>query len=86
LAPRQLKPFISQELLDGPLRPIDYVEGDRVVRGYDASILVAVCGVWLEARKHGALQNGSLPLSIQGMVNPHYFQTDPLPTIFVNTR
>lgn len=60
LAPRQLKQFISQELLDGPLKPIDYVDGDRVVRGYDASILVAVCGVWLEARKHGALQKQQL--------------------------
>lgn len=60
LAPRQLKPFISQELLDGPLKPIDYVDGDRVVRGYDASILVAVCGVWLEARKQGALQKQQL--------------------------
>ncbi len=60
VAPRQLKPFISQELLDGPLKPIVYVDGDRVVRGYDASILVAVCGVWLEARKAGALQKQQL--------------------------
>lgn len=60
LAPRQLKPFISQELLDGPLKAIDYVDGDRVVRGYDASILVAVCGVWLEARREGALQKQQL--------------------------
>lgn len=60
LAPRQLKPFISQDLLDGPLKPIDYVDGDRVIRGYDASILVAVCGVWLEARRQGALQKQQL--------------------------
>jgi hypothetical protein len=56
VAPRQLKPFITQELLDGPLKPIDYVDGDRLVRGYDASILVAVCGLWLRARAQGALQ------------------------------
>jgi hypothetical protein len=30
------------------------------VRGYDASILVAVCGVWLEARKQGKLQKQQL--------------------------
>lgn len=60
VAPRQLKPFISQELLEGALKPIDYVDGDRVVRGYDASILVAVCGVWLEARRQGALQKQQL--------------------------
>lgn len=60
VAPRQLKPFISQELIDGPLKPIDYVDGDRVVRGYDSSILVAVCGVWLQARREGALQKQQL--------------------------
>jgi hypothetical protein len=57
VAPRQLKPFITQELLDGPLKAIDYVDGDRVMRGYDASILVAVCGVWLKAREKRALQS-----------------------------
>jgi hypothetical protein len=60
VAPRQLKPFITKELLNGPLKPVDYVDGDRVVRGYDASILVAVCGVWLKARQEGALQKQQL--------------------------
>lgn len=60
VAPRQLKPFITQELLDGPLTPIDYVDGDRVVRGYDASILVEVCALWLKARENGALQKQQL--------------------------
>lgn len=60
IAPRQLQPFITQELLEGPLKPIDYIDGDRVVRGYDAAILVAVCGVWLKAREEGALQKQQL--------------------------
>lgn len=60
LAPSQLNEFITKDLLDGPLRPIDYVDGDRVVRGYDASILVAVCGVWLKARGQGKLQKQQL--------------------------
>lgn len=60
VAPRQLNEFITKDLLDGPLRPIDYVDGDRVVRGYDASILVAVCGVWLKARERGKLQKQQL--------------------------
>lgn len=60
VAPSQLNEFITKELLDGPLRPIDYVDGDRVVRGYDASILVAVCGVWLKARAKGKLQKQQL--------------------------
>jgi hypothetical protein len=56
VAPRQLKPFINKELLDGPLAPIDYIDGDRLIRGYDASILVEVCNIWLRAREAGALQ------------------------------
>jgi hypothetical protein len=60
VAPRQLKPFITQELLEGPLAPIDYIDGDRVVRGYDASILVAVCSVWLKAREMRKLQKQQL--------------------------
>jgi len=60
VAPNQLKPFITSDLLEGPLKPIDYVDGDRVVRGYDSSILVVVCGVWLKARAAGALQKQQL--------------------------
>lgn len=60
IAPGQLKPFITRELLEGPLAPIDYIDGGRVVRGYDASILPAVCKVWLKAREAGALQKQQL--------------------------
>ncbi len=60
VAPSQLNPFITKDLLDGPLKPIDYVDSGRVVRGYDASILVAVCGVWLKARAEGKLQKQQL--------------------------
>lgn len=56
LAPRQLHQFITPEILDGPLKPIDYWDGNRVVRGYDAAILPAACNIWLEAREHEALQ------------------------------
>ncbi len=60
VAPKRLDPFISKELLDGPLKPIDYLDGNRVIRGYDASVLVAVCNVWLQAREEGALQKQQL--------------------------
>ncbi|TPI26882.1 hypothetical protein FJW08_26040 [Mesorhizobium sp. B3-2-1] len=60
VAPRQLEPFISNELLDGPLRPIRYVDGRSVVIGYDARILRAVCEIWLSARAAGALQDQQL--------------------------
>lgn len=61
LAPSQLTTFITNDLLDGPLRAIDYRDGDRVIRGYDAAILPAVCDVWLRAREAGALQKQQLP-------------------------
>jgi hypothetical protein len=62
VAPRQLKPFIDNELLNGPLKPLIYLDGDmnRIVRGYDASVLVAVCNIWLRAREAGALQKQQL--------------------------
>jgi hypothetical protein len=61
IAPRQLKPFIDNELLSGPLTPIDYLDGDRTVRAYDASVLVAVCNIWLKAREAKVLQAQQLP-------------------------
>jgi hypothetical protein len=61
LAPGRLKPFIDTELIDGPFAPIDYIDGERIVRGYDAAILPAVCNVWLRAREAGALQKQQLP-------------------------
>jgi hypothetical protein len=60
IAPRQLKPYIDNDLLDGPLTPIDYWDGDRIVRGYDASLLVEICNVWLRAREAKALQTQQL--------------------------
>jgi hypothetical protein len=60
VAPEQLEPYISKELVDGPLAPIDYIEGDRIVRGYDAAILPAVCNIWLRAREEGRLQRQQL--------------------------
>lgn len=68
LAPSQLKPFISQEMLEGPLKPIDYVDGSRVVRGYDASILSAVCNVWLKAREAGVLQEQQLDKAMKAEI------------------
>lgn len=56
LAPNILKPFIDDNLRNGPLVPISYIEGKRVVQGYDANLLPLVCDVWLKARQAGALQ------------------------------
>jgi hypothetical protein len=55
IAPDRLKPFISKDLEDGPLKPISYRDGRGVSVGYDPRVLRAVCEVWLRARQAGAL-------------------------------
>ena len=56
LAPNNIKPYISDELLSGPLRSIVYKDSRRHLVGYEATILPKVCNVWLDARNDGALQ------------------------------
>lgn len=60
VAPGNLKPFISLDLIDGALKPIQYSVGSRVLTGYEATILPAVCDVWLKARDAGKLQRQQL--------------------------
>lgn len=60
IAPTQLKPFISQEILDGPLKSIPYREGNNILVGYDPTLLRAVCEIWLKAREAKALQDQQL--------------------------
>lgn len=68
VAPSQLKPFITKEMAEGPFKPIDYLDGSRVVRGYDANILVTVCNVWLKAREAGALQSQQLDKAMKAEI------------------
>lgn len=68
LAPGQLKPFIDKHLGDGPLIAVEYVDGDRIVRAYDAELLPAVCDVWLDARQAGALQKQQLAKAQQAEI------------------
>ena len=56
LAPRNLHAFISDEMLNGPLKPIIYKDGRRSLIGYEATALTKICNIWLEARDAGALQ------------------------------
>lgn len=56
VAPDSLKPFISDELKDGPLNPIEYEVGKHVRRGFRAEVLPQVCEVWLKARDAGVVQ------------------------------
>lgn len=68
LAPGQLKPFVDKHLGDGPLTAIEYVDGGRLVRAYDAELLPAMCDVWLDARQAGALQKQQLPKAQQAEI------------------
>jgi hypothetical protein len=65
LAPSQLKPFIDNNIESGPFKVIQYVDGDRVVRAFNAEVLPAVCEIWLKAREKGALQAQQLPKAQQ---------------------
>ena len=60
LAPGQLKEHISEELLSGPLQPIKYKNGRRIVIGYHAEVLPVACDIWLRAREAGSLQKQQL--------------------------
>lgn len=60
LAPSQIQPHIDQELLEGPLKPLVYREGQRRVVGYQAEVLPAICEVWLRAREANSLQQQQL--------------------------
>lgn len=68
VAPSMLKPFIDKDLLDGPLKAVEYVDGDRIVRGFNAEILPAVCEIWLKARDAGALQDQQLAKAKQAEI------------------
>jgi hypothetical protein len=60
LAPINLKPFIPSDLDAGPLAPIVYQDKGRAVYGFEATLLPAVCDIWLRAREAGALQKQQL--------------------------
>ena len=68
LAPERLKPFISQEMLDGPLVPVKYMDGAKAVLGYEASILPAACEVWLRARDADKLQGQQREKAMQAEI------------------
>jgi len=51
--------------MDGPLKPIIYLSGEREVTGFDASVLPAVCDIWLRARDAGKLQKQQLDKALK---------------------
>ncbi len=57
IAPQNVRPFITAELSEKLLKPIRYKYGRQIMVGYDARVLRAICEVWLDARRAGALQD-----------------------------
>ena len=49
---KSLSPFITKYLEVGTLDPIVCYDGKQRINGYEASVLVDICNVFLEARKH----------------------------------
>jgi hypothetical protein len=61
LTSERLKPFINKDNnISALLQPIQYIDGKRIVTGYDARILPVVCDIWLKARDSNALQKQQL--------------------------
>ncbi len=68
IAPGQLKPFISNELMDGALKPINYVMNGKIATGFEAHALPAACEIWLNARQAGALQKQQLDKAMKAEI------------------
>lgn len=56
LAPKMLEPLIDKDLMNGPLCLVEYLDKGKLERGYDATLLPAVCEIWLKAREMKLLQ------------------------------
>lgn len=52
LSQKSLQPFINTEKERGRFDPIICYKGNVKIRGYEATTLVDICNVYLEARKH----------------------------------
>lgn len=50
LAAKNLEPYMNQELLQ-ILQQVEYLDGTKKVKGYDARILPKICSLYLEARR-----------------------------------
>jgi len=60
LASKALQPFIYAAFEGMDLSVVDYEDGSKMARGYEATILPKVCEVWLRAKEENALQPSQL--------------------------
>ena len=52
LSQKSLHPFISKEKRLVGFEPIICYDGNKEIHGYEATVLVDICNVYIEARKH----------------------------------
>lgn len=60
LSSKALEQFLPLVFAEGELLPIEYKDGRRKAKGYDAKILPKMCDVWLRARDAKVLQDQQL--------------------------
>ncbi len=60
---KSLQPYINQDLRQ-LIRPIEYLDGGRVVKGYNSLILPELCNMYLSARRDNTLVLKQLPYKI----------------------
>ncbi|MDP9522409.1 P63C domain-containing protein [Pseudomonas putida] len=60
LSSKALEPFLPLVFEENELTPIEYKDGRRKAKGYDAKILPKMCDVWLRARDAKVLQEQQL--------------------------
>ncbi|MET0752014.1 MAG: P63C domain-containing protein [Pyrinomonadaceae bacterium] len=56
LAAQNLKPYIDQDVIEWT-KPIEYLDGNRLMTGYNAKLLPKMCQIYLNARRDGALKD-----------------------------
>ena len=59
---QSLQPFITKDL-EELIKPIEYLDGEKVFSGYNALILPELCNLYLTARRAGALVKKQQPLA-----------------------
>lgn len=67
LAAKNLQPFITQDLLT-ILMQVEYQDGTKIAKGYDAKILPKLCALYLEARRNNALTNSQEKFAIKAEI------------------
>lgn len=67
LASKNLQPFISDALIE-ILKQVEYVDGNKVSKGYDARILPKLCSLYLEARREKKLLNSQENFAIRAEI------------------